>query len=97
MTPDVFGDRKLYAWLLGGSLPSVLLLKVGAGGGSQVEAVTVDTAESEKEMAHGVLASASCNEAQFKVDAVIATNPACKGFPHFAVCALVDGGNHGDH
>ena len=65
--------------------------------GSSIQAVAVDASECEKEMSHAVLVSSSCNEAQFKVDAVIATNPACKNFPHFAVCALVDGGSHGDH
>jgi len=97
MSPDVFGDRKLYVYLLGGAAVAAALLWLFGCGGSQIEAATVDTAECEKEMSHAVLVSSSCNEAQFKVDAVIATNAACKGFPHFAVCALVDGGNHGDH
>jgi len=66
--------------------------------GAQVVAATADTAECEKDMAAKLVEASSCNEAQFKIDAVIATNPACRGFAHFEVCALVkDGGSDADH
>jgi len=32
MSPDIFGDRKLYAWLLGGALLAFVLLKLLACG-----------------------------------------------------------------
>lgn len=35
MSPDVFGDRKLYAWLLGGAFLAFLLIKLLACGGTR--------------------------------------------------------------
>ena len=72
----------------------VALHCTGCGGSQQADLTKTgdEVAACESAMAKTVIEAANCNEAQFRVDAVLVTMPQCKGFPHFEVCALRDGG-----
>lgn len=77
MTPDVFGDRKLYVYLLGGAaVAAALLWLLGCGGDKRPPDVPKLTSCAEKVLAI-VTETPNCADIGRKVDELLSAQAEC--------------------
>jgi hypothetical protein len=78
MTPDVFSDRKLYAYLLGGAALAALLLKLCACGGDGKKPADVPKLMSCAEKVLAIVTETpNCADIGRKVDELLAAQAEC--------------------